>query len=76
METWPNSLYFDDESNFCWGQEADIALFLQLLETRVRKIRTIFEEKLVYYGPKQGNHKQQTLKHRNRQSGSKCTNHK
>ena len=46
METWPNSLYFDDESNFCWGQEADIALFLQLLETRIRKIRKIFEENL------------------------------
>ena len=26
--------------------------------------------------PKQGDHKQRTLKHRNKQSGSKCTNHK
>ena len=32
----------DDEGTFCRGQEADIALFLQ--ETRIRKIRKIFEE--------------------------------
>ena len=33
----------DDESTLvCRGQEADIALFLQ--ETRIRKIRKIFEE--------------------------------
>ena len=32
----------DDESTFCRGQGADIALFLQ--ETRIRKISKIFEE--------------------------------
>jgi len=32
----------DDEWNFCKGQEAEIALFLQ--ETRKRKIRKIFRE--------------------------------
>ena len=32
----------DDEWNFCWGQEADIALFLQ--ETRIGKIIKSFEE--------------------------------
>ena len=32
----------DDESTFCRGQGADIALFLQ--ETRMRKISKIFEE--------------------------------
>ena len=32
----------DDEWNFCPEQEADIALFLQ--ETRLRKIRKIFQE--------------------------------
>ena len=32
----------NDEWTFCLGQEADIALFLQ--ETRIRKIRKIFEE--------------------------------
>ena len=32
----------DDEWNFCWGQEADIALFLQ--ETRIKKIIKSFEE--------------------------------
>ena len=32
----------DDEWYFCRGQEADIALFFQ--ETRIRKIRKIFEE--------------------------------
>ena len=32
----------NDEWTFCRGQEADIALFLQ--ETRIRKIRKIFEE--------------------------------
>ena len=34
--------YRDDESTFCRGQEEDIALFLR--ETRIRKIRKIFEE--------------------------------
>ena len=32
----------DDEWNFCWGQEAAIALFLQ--ETRIGKIIKSFEE--------------------------------
>ena len=32
----------DDEWKFCWGQKADIALFLQ--ETRIRKIIKSFEE--------------------------------
>ena len=32
----------DDEWNFCWGQEADIALFLQ--ETRIGKVIKSFEE--------------------------------
>ena len=32
----------DDEWNFAWGQEADIALFLQ--ETRIRKIIKSFDE--------------------------------
>ena len=32
----------DDEWNFCWGQEANVALFLQ--ETRIRKIIKSFEE--------------------------------
>ena len=32
----------DDEWNFCWGQEADIALFLQ--ETRIEKVIKSFEE--------------------------------
>ena len=31
-----------DEWNFCWGQEADIALFLQ--ETRIEKVIKSFEE--------------------------------
>ena len=65
----------DDEWNFCWGQEADIALFLQ--ETRIGKIIKSFEENSVAdHCPRQFNHKQWTLKHKNKQSGSKCTNHK
>ena len=32
--------------------------------------------KVVDYCPKQGDHQQRTLKHRNKESGSKCTNHK
>ena len=32
----------DDEWNFCRGQEADVALFLQ--ETRIRKIIKSFEK--------------------------------
>ena len=32
----------DDEWNFCWAQEAEIALFLQ--DTRIRKIIKSFEE--------------------------------
>ena len=33
---------YNDKWNFCQGQEVNIALFLQ--ETRIRKIRKIFEE--------------------------------
>ena len=44
----------DDEWTFCRGQEANIALFLQ--ETRIRKIRKIFEENSVDYFPVQGGH--------------------
>ena len=61
----------DDEWTFCREQEADAALFLQ--ETRTRKIR---RRKLADYCPEQGDHKQPALKHKNKQSGSKCTNHK
>ena len=44
---------------------------------RIRKIRKIFEvNKLIRYSPKQDDHKQQILKHRNKQKGSKTTNHK
>ena len=32
----------DDEWNFCWRQEADIALFLQ--EIRIRQVMKSFEE--------------------------------
>ena len=35
----------DDEWNFCWGQEADIALFLQ--ETRIKKIIKSFEGRAI-----------------------------
>ena len=67
----------DDEWNFCWGQEADIALFLQ--ETRIRKIIKSLEENfsiIAWNSVRQGDQKQRTLKHRNKPSGSKCTNHK
>ena len=67
----------DDGWNFCRKQEADIALSLQ--ETRIRKIRKNLQRKLVNYCPKQGDYKQRitrTLKHRNKHSGLKCTNHK
>ena len=55
----------DDEWTFCRGQE-----------TRIRNDPKNLRRKLVDYCPKQGDHKQRTLKHRNKQSGSKCTNHK
>ena len=63
----------DDEWNFCLGQEADIALFL--LETRIRKIIKALK-KPSHSCAKQSDHKQRKLKHRNKISGSKCTNHK
>ena len=55
----------DDEWTFCRGQE-----------TRIRNDQKNLRRKLVDYCPKQGDHKQRSLKHRNKQSGSKCTNHK
>ena len=55
----------DDEWTFCRGQE-----------TRIRNDQKNLRRKLVDYCPKQGDHKQRTLKHRNKQSGSKWTNYK
>ena len=43
---------------------------------RIRKIIKELRRKLVDHCPKQGDHKQRTLKHRNKQSGSKCTDGK
>ena len=60
----------DDEWTFCRRQEADIALFLQ--ETcKNKKHQKNLWRKLVDNCPKEGNHKQRTLKNRNKQSGSK-----
>ena len=67
----------DHEWTFCERQEADIALFLQ--ETGIREIIHSFEENWstkARNNAKQGDHKQRTLKHRNKQSASKCTSHK
>ena len=64
----------DGEWNFSRGKEADIAIFLQM--TIIRKIRNKVWSKLVDYSPKQDDHKQQTLKHRNKPNRSKSTNHK
>ena len=53
----------------------DIALFLQV--TRIRKVRKIsLWSKLVDYGLKWEDHKQPTLKHRNKTNRSKSTNRK
>ena len=64
----------DGEWNFSQGKEADIAIFLQM--TIIRKIRNKVWSKLVDYSPKQDDHKQRTLKHRNKPNRSKSTNHK
>ena len=56
----------DDEWTFCRGQETRIS----------KNDQKNLQRKLVDYCPNQGDHKQQTLKHRNKQSGSKCTNRK
>ena len=64
----------DGEWNFSRGKEADIAIFLQM--TITRKIRNKVWSKLVDYSPKLDDHKQRTLKHRNKPNGSKSTNHK
>ena len=63
----------NDEWTFYRGQEADIALFLQGTSKKDQKN---LRRKLVDYCPIQGDHKQRTLKHRNKQSGSKCTNYR
>ena len=55
------------------GQEADIAF---LARDKNKKDQKNLSIKLVDYCPKQGDHKQRTLKHRKKQSGSKYTNHK
>ena len=64
----------DGEWNFSQGKEAYIAIFLQM--TIIRKIRNKVWSKLVDYSPKQDDHKQRTLKHRNKPNRSKSANHK
>ena len=49
---------------------------LSFARDKNKKDHKKLRRKLVDQGPKQGDHKQRTLKHRNKQSGSKCTNHK
>ena len=53
---------------FCQRKESDVALFL--LVTRIRKIRKICD-----YCPKRDGHKATSLETRNKQNGSKSTNH-
>ena len=53
---------------FCRRKESDVALFL--LVTRIRKIRKICD-----YCPKRDGHKATSLETRNKQNGSKSTNH-
>ena len=63
------------EWNFCQGEEADIVLFLQV--TRIRTIRKVFgAKKSIIARNRTITIKQLTLKHRNKQDGSKFTNHK
>ena len=47
-----------------------------LYSCKNKKDQKILRRKLVDFYPKRGDHKQVTLKHRNKQIGSKCTNHK
>ena len=47
-----------------------------LARDKNKKDHKKLRRELVDHCPKQGDHKQQSLKHRNKQSGSKCTNHK
>ena len=63
----------DGEWNFCRRREADIALFLQV--TRITQLRK-FSKQTNHYSPKRDDHKQQTLKHRNKPNGSKSINYK
>ena len=63
----------DDEWNFCRGQEADIALFLQ--ETRIKKIIKSFEENKSSL-PETGRSQAANLETQKKQSGSKYTDHK
>ena len=64
----------DGEWIYCRRKEADVALFLQV--TRMRKIIKICKAtKLVDYCPKKDDHKAMNLEMRNKQNGSKFTNH-
>ena len=64
----------DGERIFHRRKEADVALFLQV--TRIRKIRKIWEANLTSrLLPKQDDHKATNLETRNKQNGSKSTNH-
>ena len=65
----------DREWNFCPGKEAEIALFLQMTRIRNNYWKNLWS-KLVDYSPKQDDHKQWALKHRNKPNESKSTNHK
>ena len=49
---------------------------LNLARDKNKKDHKKLRKKLVDHCPKQGDQKQRTLKQRNKQSGSKCTNHK
>lgn len=63
------------EWNFCQGEEADIVLFLQV--TRIRTTRKVFgAKKSIIARNRTITIKQLTLKHRNKQDGSKSTSHK
>ena len=63
----------NDEWTFCRGQEANSFI---LARDKSKKDQKNLRRKLVDYCPKQGDHKQQTLKHKNKQSGLKCIDHK
>ena len=66
----------DGEWYFCKGEGDRLCFILASKEDICKKDQKHVRAKLVNYCPRQDDHQQWTLKHRNKQNGSKSTNHK
>ena len=66
----------DGEWNFCRGEGDRLSFILASKVDICKKDQKHVRAKLVNYCPQQDDHRQWTLKHRNKQNGSKSTDHR